>query len=348
MLAICEECAAKYNINESRMKSNRARFSCHKCGHVIVVEKQSSSSLPVKQKEDTDRHDNREILSKEKTQQKSVPGIEDSEKKNKRKRKSLTGKFSIRTYLIMIPAIVFLSLSAAFTFLYLKYIPQIMNEQMDMRVSSISQIFAGTIEKPLIIRNYLQVNKETERISRLPGVAYAAVVNEKGVIIAGLFSDLTRFDSDFADKVKTTGFPKEIIKNNKLPQNVLYKKVEFTIGGQEIMERAEKLTEIGGSVHVGLYLQEFDEAIKKALFSPSAIVLLSGIFLGGLLLFLVIARFIGLPLMKLTRIVNRISLGELDLTIAPHGPREVQELARACERMRYSVKNAIERLRKAR
>ncbi|WP_448873297.1 zinc-ribbon domain-containing protein [Desulfobulbus propionicus] len=39
MLAICEECSKKYNIDESKMKGPRARFSCRECGHIIVVVK---------------------------------------------------------------------------------------------------------------------------------------------------------------------------------------------------------------------------------------------------------------------------------------------------------------------
>lgn len=39
MLAICEDCSKKYNIDESKMKSDRARFSCQECGHIIVVVK---------------------------------------------------------------------------------------------------------------------------------------------------------------------------------------------------------------------------------------------------------------------------------------------------------------------
>ena len=39
MLAICEDCSKKYNIDESKMKSPRARFSCQECGHIIVVVK---------------------------------------------------------------------------------------------------------------------------------------------------------------------------------------------------------------------------------------------------------------------------------------------------------------------
>ena len=39
MLVICEDCAKKYNIDESKIKGNRARFTCNECGHIIIVDK---------------------------------------------------------------------------------------------------------------------------------------------------------------------------------------------------------------------------------------------------------------------------------------------------------------------
>ena len=39
MLVICEECAKKYNVDESQIKGARARFTCQKCGHSIIVRK---------------------------------------------------------------------------------------------------------------------------------------------------------------------------------------------------------------------------------------------------------------------------------------------------------------------
>lgn len=39
MLVICEDCAKKYNIDESRIKGKRARFTCNECGHIIIVDK---------------------------------------------------------------------------------------------------------------------------------------------------------------------------------------------------------------------------------------------------------------------------------------------------------------------
>ncbi len=47
MLVICEDCAKKYNINESRIQGTRARFICRECGHIIIVNKPESSRPPV-------------------------------------------------------------------------------------------------------------------------------------------------------------------------------------------------------------------------------------------------------------------------------------------------------------
>ena len=46
MLAICEECSKKYNIDASKMKSPRAKFTRRECGHIIVVVKGQGSGEP--------------------------------------------------------------------------------------------------------------------------------------------------------------------------------------------------------------------------------------------------------------------------------------------------------------
>ncbi len=46
MLAICEDCAKKYTIDESLIKGSKARFSCYECGHIIVVEKPEVQKAP--------------------------------------------------------------------------------------------------------------------------------------------------------------------------------------------------------------------------------------------------------------------------------------------------------------
>ena len=50
MLVICEDCSKKYNIDESRIKGEKAKFSCRECGHIIEVEKPATVA-PTPEKE---------------------------------------------------------------------------------------------------------------------------------------------------------------------------------------------------------------------------------------------------------------------------------------------------------
>ena len=52
MLAICEDCSKKYNIDESKMKGQRARFACQECGHIIVVVKSQTNESKPEEKND--------------------------------------------------------------------------------------------------------------------------------------------------------------------------------------------------------------------------------------------------------------------------------------------------------
>lgn len=349
MLVICEDCAKKYNIDEAKIKGDRARFSCQECGHIIVVKKPAGKPLeqqtaaPEEMIEDTagvpeDSSPVENVSEKKQTSE--------SEETTTRKKVKKGKAASVGFYLILALTIGFVSIAAAFAYLYLKYIPQLMNEQIDLRTSAITTVFSGAIKQPLLVRNYLQVNKEAERVSKLPGVAYTAVVNKRGIVVAGFFSDLSRFDQVFSAQVKTEGFPRSVIEKNKIKRGAQEQFARFTVGGQKIQDKVVTLPETGGTVHVGIYISEVEQAIKTALLSPLSLSLMGAIFFGGLIIFLIIARSISRPLVELTEVVNRISLGELDLVIEPKGPKEVRELAVAFERMRYSIKAAMIRLRK--
>ena len=62
----------------------------------------------------------------------------------------------------------------------------------------------------------------------------------------------------------------------------------------------------------------------------------------------VFARQLIDPIVKLTRTADRLSLGELDLPVSASSNDEMGDLAEALERMRLSLKSAIERLRRRR
>jgi len=349
MLVICEECAKKYNIDENRIKGDRARFSCLECGHIIVVEKPHPDP-------DTDAAAEDRATEEQVPADATAPGqsghpgtVADEGRKRVSDRAGAKGRgVPIGTYLLVALAIGFLTITGVMAYLYLRYIPELMNRQVDLRTTDIAISFSGSVKQPLLVRNYLLVNKEAERISRLPGVAYAAVVNKRGIVVAGFFSDLSRFSPEFARRVKEKGFPQEIVRKNHLAAGAGAGDQVFVLGGQKLHDKAIALADAGGEVHVGIYLSDVDRAIREVLLSPTTFSLLGLVLLSGILTFFLIARSISRPLQELTEVVNRISLGELDLSVKPRGPREVRELAHAFERMQYSIRAALERMRRSR
>jgi HAMP domain-containing protein len=259
----------------------------------------------------------------------------------------LTGKgMPVGGYLLLTMTIGFLVVCGTFAFLALRYIPDIINKQIELRNQAITTSFSGVIKKPLLLRDYLQVNQEARATSKLPGVAYAAVINSKGVVVGGFFSELNHFEATFAKKVKETGFPADIFAANRLTGGKTDASATLSIGGQRIYDKVHAIPEVGGEVHVGIYVSEVEEAIRHALVSPLTISLSCSVLLLGALLFVLLNRAITKPLTEVTDVVNRISLGEMNLDIVPKGPREIRELAEAFQRMQQSVRYIIRRLEK--
>jgi HAMP domain-containing protein len=249
-------------------------------------------------------------------------------------------------YLLLTMTLGFFVVCGTFAFLALRYIPDIINNQIELRNQAITASFSGIIKKPLLLRDYLQVNQEARATSRLPGVAYAAVINSKGVVVGGFFSDLDRFESQFGKKVKETGFPLDIFAKNRLAAGKGDASATLAIGGQSIYDKVQAISETGGEVHVGIYVSEVEEAIRHALISPLTISMICLVLLLGAVLFVLLNRSITKPLEEVTDVVNRISLGEMNLDIVPSGPREIRELADAFKRMQQSIRYIIGRLEK--
>ena len=249
-------------------------------------------------------------------------------------------------YLLLTMTIGFLVVCGTFAFLAFRYIPDIINHQIELRNQAITTSFSGVIKKPLLLRDYLQVNQEARATSKLPGVAYAAVINSKGVVVGGFFSDLNQFEATFAQKVKEAGFPADIFAANRLVGGKTDASATLAVGGQRIYDKVHAIPEVGGEVHVGIYVSEVEEAIRRALISPLTISLSCSVLLLGALLFVLLNRAITKPLTEVTDVVNRISLGEMNLDIAAKGPREIRELAEAFQRMQQSLRYIIRRMEK--
>ncbi len=367
MLVTCDECRKKYEINLAGISAPKARFSCKNCGHLVSIVvppklddtkmNQLADDINDIQKDTPGSVAHQAVDTLNETENTPEPFTEEKEPRVKPAQPAAAASSSpvgisaprgkgirIGTYLFVTFLVIVLALGGLLGYFYMKYVPQLLNEQVDLRTSAISQTLSSAIQEPLLVRNYLRVNKTAESVSKLPGVAYVSVINKRGIPIAGLFGDPGRFSPDFAANLKQKGFPKSLVSQNAIIAQQKTQSKDISVGGQPIHDVAVALQEAGGEVHVGLFTEDIKKSIQKTLY-PLAITL-GALTLLGLIGFLILAKAISKPIRELTSTANKISIGELDIAIQPKGPEEVRTLAYSLERMRISIKAAMDRLRK--
>jgi predicted Zn finger-like uncharacterized protein len=335
MLVICEECAKKYHVDANKIKGARAKFTCKVCGHVIVVEKprpEPAEAAPASEPAPSAQKTGGGAELEKPAPQPSVPALA----------KGRGRPFVF--YLLITAAAGLLMTGCAFILLYFKYVPELVQQEMELRSLAVATSLRQTVSRPLLRKDYLLVNEETKRAAKLPGIAYAAVVNDKGAVVAGEFNSMSSFESQFIRQKNEKGFPVEVLALNGLKAGAKEGSVRISMGGQPILDRVLALAEADGEVHVGLFAAEAESAVRRTLLSPLLFVPLVLALLFIFLLTVLVNWFIARPARSLTGTANRISLGELDLAIIAEGSRELRDLSMALERMRHSVRIAVERL----
>jgi methyl-accepting chemotaxis protein len=227
---------------------------------------------------------------------------------------------------------------------YQRFVPPLVEEQIDLRAEAITKTFASAALQPTVERNYLQVNKLAEGAAKLPGVAYASAVNAKGIPIAGIFADLGQFDANFTQVVKQSGFPKDIFAGHGVPEGADKTKARFMVGGQEILDYGMRLGESGAQVHVGLFTADVDKAVARTIWP--LIALLGVMTLLGIGAVTLIAQAVSRPIHQLAEQADYISQGHLEREIDIKASGEVGQLAQAFKRMQAAIRYSVVQLRK--
>lgn len=345
MIIFCEECGKKYKIDESKIVGDTGRCKCRNCDHIMLISKPQSEpetvsedldSLEVSRESDSTPGTTEDAM--DKNGQEAVSNTEQSKKSFTLHGLSLNKKLLLNFTGFMV------TLGGLLIYMYMEFVPGLLMEQVDLRTYTVSHALKAAVAQPLLVRNYLQVNKITDEISRLPGVAYVSVVNSKGIVIAGLLGEKKRFSPGFVEQVEKKGFPREIVSQNRLSGVATQQSINLTAGGQDIYDVAVKLSETGGEVHVGLFLEDVSK--QDIMEIAPLLIILGTLLILGAMSFFVLANSISKPIRQLAEAAQRISLGELDLPIQVKGSGEIEELASSLERMRFSIKSAMERLRR--
>ncbi len=99
-----------------------------------------------------------------------------------------------------------------------------------------------------------------------------------------------------------------------------------------------------GYVHVGMRQAYIEETVSEITYLIVGII--AGLTLVGIVVVLFLANRIITPIIYLTQKANDISQGKLDTKVSVETRDEIQHLGEALERLRESVKMALERLQK--
>ena len=322
MISECERCKKRYIVSDDVIIYKRMFFTCSSCGKKIEVNKPKKTNSHYLTYSD----------------KKGNPP-----KKNNRINLAMSRMTIDRKLSFAFVVFVFFT-GSILTAAYMKLVPSLMYDQINMRTYSISRSFSSAIREPLLTKNYLMVNEIAENNAKLPGVAYVSVLNKDGVTIAGIFGDEKRFDQKFIQEKNENGFPMIASIQNKIPTGKYENASNYTLGGQKIHDVAVRIGDTGGKAHVGLFTEDVEKTVRKSLIP--LLIFLAVIALIGYLSFFMIARTISTPIQALTRAAEQISLGKINLPIEVKGSGEIQELAISLERMRFSISEALYRLQK--
>lgn len=352
MIIRCDQCGKRYRIDEGEHLKKRMFFRCRKCNHKIEVIPPGQNIPPITQDPEIPSLVKNSNLSQglfQKSENKMIfspdhlRNILEKENESSPKKRGFSN-MSVGKKLLFVFLVFILSTGSILSLVYMMIVPNLMHDQINLRTYSISRSFAASIYQPLLVNNYLLVNKAAEVNAKLPGVAYVAVLNKKGVIIAGIFGNETLFTTDFIEKVRLQGFPREILDRNRVPAGKVESAVDYSVGGQKIHDVAMVVGDTEGEVHVGLFTEEIKKSVRKSM--VPLLIFLAVISLLGCLSFFLVAQTITNPIRSLTMAAEKISFGEIDLPIEVKGGGEIGELAASLERMRSSIKKAIVRLRR--
>ena len=208
-----------------------------------------------------------------------------------------------------------------------------LREQLDQRVLAIASNLSDAAAGHIVGKNLLALHALASKYTLLDGVAYAFIEDSKGEIVA---HTLGTFPPELQRGLPGTG------------GRQVYRR-ELSLGGKTVYETSVPVLEgQAGSVHVGFWGDTVEKEIQRVLLPLVGIIAVVPI-VGALLSFL-LAHWIVRPIVGLTEIADKVTMGDLETSVSGKCVKsrdEIGDLARSLERMRSSLKAAMLRLGRA-
>jgi HAMP domain-containing protein len=204
-----------------------------------------------------------------------------------------------------------------------------MREQLDKRALAIATNFSDAAAGHIVSKNLLALHALAAKYTLFEGVAYLYINDARGEVIAqtlGSFPQQLRQQS-------SAGSPREAQRRTLLLQEkTVYETSVPVLDGQ------------AGTAHVGFWSDAVDKEVQSFIWPMIGVIALVPIV--GAALSFVIANWIVRPIIGLTEVADKVTKGDLEMSIGNCvvSRDEIGELARSLERMRSSLRAAMLRL----
>jgi len=382
MIVICEECGKKYKINPKQIKGSEAKFKCKSCSHLIRVSKPDSepvlpSTEPGPIQDGPSRIDPPVPDAGGEESTDSIADIKvAAEGTIKMGGMGLRGKmillfFAIPITIIVISGLLYLwqlnNLSTLITGENAKIVQSMAEEIIAARSVSVAK------QCQLFIAGHPELQKENfnkdpdfkdvavQKVGKQGYTALYEIPASDGIWRTWAHVNAKIIGIDMSKLAKPLGknFPgfwKIYSGVSKDKESKGYYTWQEKSG--EFRDKFMVCTPVAGTPYViaaTTYLDEFTQPIKLIEARADEIAgntrnIIIGILGGTIVLIGIIVLFSGHAMTRrlesLTEIANRISIGELDVSINIDSRDEIGALAQAIGRMQESIRLSIERLRR--
>jgi HAMP domain-containing protein len=234
-------------------------------------------------------------------------------------------------FILLLGAIVFSSITLFLTYTYInKTLTESLIEQGSIVAANIAEIAA----EKLIEDDLVALRSTIEKYKYYSNIEYILI-------------------EDFNDEIKVDTYngniPNEIIMGH--PQKEKMNEKQYTVELVNVYSLGIKSYDIKqpvkegllGFVRVGMRKSYVDAKIKETI-TYLSLVFLIGIFLAIILAIFIVTLQISRPIAHLTDMAYKISMGDFNKPIRVSVKNEIGILAEAIERMRVSLKSALDRL----
>ena len=204
-----------------------------------------------------------------------------------------------------------------------------MQDQLDKRALAIATNFSDAAASHIVSKNHLALHALAAKYTLFEGVAYVFINDASGDVIAqtlGSFPQQLREGS-------TAGAQREARRRTlSLQEKTVYETSVPVLEGQ------------AGTAHVGFWSDAVDKEVQSFIWPVIGIIAL--VPLVGAALSFFIANWIVRPIIGLTEVADKVTKGDLEMSIGNCvvSRDEIGELARSLERMRSSLRAAMLRL----